>query len=79
MIFAWRSQLTEFHSDKSKLRESLQPDAGGGSNAGSGSGNGVGDPSGGDVRVRGGGGVSPGPDNVDRQMAYLATQSQSQV
>ncbi|CAM9610593.1 unnamed protein product [Ascophyllum nodosum] len=78
MIFAWRSQLTEFHSDKSKLRESLQPDAGGGSNAGSGSGNGVGDPSGGDVRVRGGGGVSPGPDNVDRQMAYLATQSQSQ-
>lgn len=28
-----------------------------------------------DARVRGGGGISPGPDNVDRQMAFLAAQN----
>ncbi|CAM9610522.1 unnamed protein product, partial [Ascophyllum nodosum] len=67
-------KLTEFHSDKSKLRDSLQPDAGGGSNAGSGGGST--NAGGGSNAGSGGGGVSPGPDNVDRQMAYLATQSQ---
>lgn len=62
------TQLTELHSDKSKLRESLLPDGSGGVDA-TGS-------DGASSKNRGGGGVSPGPDNVDRQMAYLAAQNQ---
>ncbi|CAM9388149.1 unnamed protein product, partial [Laminaria digitata] len=70
-------KLTELHSDKSKLRESLQPDGSASSGAGDGGG---GNSNGNDsTKSKTGGSGNPGADNVDRQMAYLVAQSQNQT
>lgn len=70
------TQLTELHSDKSRLRESFLAD--GGASAGSGAAGGADSTTGGGGKEKTGVGVSPAVDNVDRQLAYLVAQNQVQ-
>eukprot|EP00903_Cladosiphon_okamuranus_P016661 g15364.t1 len=68
-------KLTEFQSDKTKLRDAFHADGnggGGGGAAGADSASGSGKD-----RGAGGVGVNAGPDNVDRQLAYLVAQNQA--